>query len=103
MWGSLGWHTLRQLAGSPRGRETEDPLRIVLFLELSMLPPGKCSLASLSPTPPSGEYSLILIVLWVGFCGQISCVHKEDWQAPSNYVLGYPTGQAWSQEPGGYG
>lgn len=82
MWGSLRWHTLRQLVGSPRGGETESPLRTVLFFELPMLPPGEMFLGLMATRPALGEHSRILTLLWVGFCGQISRVHKDDRQTP---------------------
>lgn len=82
--GESGQHTLRQLVGSPRGGETEGPLRTVPFLELSMLSPRETFFALIATHPTLGEHSLILIMLWVGVCGQVSHVHqgsgdKDNW------------------------
>lgn len=42
-----------------------------------MLPPTGTFLGLIAASPSLSKHSLILIMLWVGICGQVSCVHQQ--------------------------
>lgn len=43
-----------------------------------MLPPTGTSLGLIAASPTLSKHSLILLLLWVGVCGQVSRVHQQD-------------------------
>lgn len=76
--------------GKSPGRRNRGPFENCPVLRAVNAAPREMFLGLVVTHPTLGEHSLIPVVLWVGFCGQFSHVHKEDWQAPSNCGLGYP-------------